>query len=83
MAVKAFNLFSNVDLSPTLPQIKAPTLLIVGSKCTPRRKTHMKEMCDLLPSAKLVELQGFDYGIHFLAPDSVVAEVLSFLREYT
>lgn len=83
MAVAAFKLFSNVDLTPTLKHIKVPTLLIVGSKCTSRRKTHMKEMCDLLPTAKLVELQGFDYGIHFLAPDSVVAEVLSFLQEFT
>ena len=79
IAVAAFKLFSTVDLTPRLPQVKAPTLLIVGSKCSDRRKRHMAEMRDKLPRAKLVELEGYDYGIHFLAPDAVVAEVRKFL----
>ncbi|GAA4343567.1 alpha/beta hydrolase [Pigmentiphaga soli] len=81
MAIAAFRLFSTVDLTPRLPEIKAPTLLIVGSKCTERRLRHMAEMRDLLPTAKLVKLEGYDYGIHFLAPDAVVAEIRTFLEE--
>ena len=82
IAAAAFRLFSTIDLTPRLPEIKAPTLLVVGSKCTERRKRHMGEMRDKLQRAKLVELEGYDYGIHFLAPDAVVAEVRKFLQEY-
>ena len=81
IAVAAFRLFSTVDLTPRLPEVKAPTLLIVGSKCSERRKRHMAEMRDQLQRAKLVQLEGYDYGIHFLAPDAVVAEVRKFLQE--
>ncbi len=81
IAVAAFRLFSTVDLTPRLPEVKAPTLLVVGSKCTDRRKRHMAEMRDKLQRAKLVQLEGYDYGIHFLAPDAVVAEVRKFLQE--
>ena len=81
IAVAAFKLFSTVDLMPRLPEVKASALLIVGSKCTDRRKRHMAEMRDKLQRAKLVQLEGYDYGIHFLAPDAVVAEVRKFLHE--
>lgn len=81
VAVAAFRVFSTVDLTATLPEIKAPTLLILGSKCTPRRRQNMTEMRDLLPRAKLVEVEGYEQGLHFLAPDAMVAEVREFLRE--
>jgi pimeloyl-ACP methyl ester carboxylesterase len=38
-------------------------------------------MHERLPRAKIVELEGFGYGIHYLAPDAVAAEVRGFLRE--
>lgn len=81
IAVAAFKLFSTVDLTPRLREVKAPTLLVVGSKCSDRRKRHMAEMRDKLPRAKLVEIEGYDYGIHFLAPDAVVAEVRKFMTD--
>ncbi|RPI41714.1 MAG: alpha/beta fold hydrolase [Betaproteobacteria bacterium] len=81
VAIAAFRLFSTVDLTPMLPQIKTPTLLILGSKCTPRRKNNMATMQAVLPRAKLVEVEGYEQGLHFLAPDAMVAEVRQFLRE--
>jgi hypothetical protein len=42
----------------------------------------MAEMRDKLQRAKLVQLEGYDYGIHFLSPDAVVAEVREFLRVF-
>lgn len=44
VAIAAFRVFSSVDLTPLLPRIDAPTLLILGSKCTPWRKQNMAEM---------------------------------------
>ncbi|MBI4192531.1 MAG: alpha/beta fold hydrolase [Betaproteobacteria bacterium] len=81
VAVAAFRLFSTVDLTPLLSRIQAPTLLILGSKCTQRRKKNMAEMRDALPHAKLVEIEGYEQGLHFLAPDAMVAEVRRFLQE--
>lgn len=81
IAVAAFKLFSTVDLTPRLPEVNTPALLIVGSKCADRLKQHLAEMRDRLPHAKLVQVDGFDYGIHFLAPDAVVAELRQFLRD--
>lgn len=82
IAVAVFKLFSTVDLMPRLRDVKAPTLLIVGGKCGDRLKRHMAEMRDELQRAKLVQLEGYDYGIHFLSPDAVVAEVREFLRDF-
>ncbi len=82
VAVAAFKLFSTADLRACLPRIAAPTLLVVGSTCTEQRKRHMGEMRDALPHGKLVEIQGFDHGLNFLAPDAVVAEIKRFLAEY-
>lgn len=82
IAVAVFKLFSTVDLTPRLGEVKAPALLIVGSKCSDRLKRHMAEMRDKLQRAKLVQLEGYDYGIHFLSPDAVVAEVREFLRVF-
>lgn len=80
IAVAAFKLFSTVDLTPRLTEIKTPTLLIVGNRCSDRLKQQMTEMRDRLPRARLIELDGYDYGIHFLAPDAVVTELRQFLQ---
>jgi pimeloyl-ACP methyl ester carboxylesterase len=81
-ALAAFRVFSTVDLTPRLPEISAPCLLIVGSKCTPRRRGHIKEMAEKLQHGKYVVLDGYDYGIHFLAPEAVTGEVRKFMKEY-
>ena len=83
VAVAMFELFSTGDLMPRLGEINAPTLLIAGGTCTERRKRHMAEMADKLKRAKIAFIDGYDHGIHFLAPDAVVAEVRKFLQENT
>ncbi len=81
VAVAAFKLFSTVDLMPRLPEVNPPVLLVVGSNCAERLKLHLAEMRERLPHAELVQLDGFDYGIHFLSPDAVVGELRRFLRK--
>ena len=82
IAIAAFKLFSKIDLFPLLRQVQAPVLLICGDKCTESRKKIMTEMRDAIPTARLVHLDGFDYGIHYDAPDKVVAEVRQFLHAF-
>lgn len=79
VAVSAFKIFSNVDLSQRLDAIRAPVIIVAGSKCSERLKDHLTEMCQRLPRARLVLVEGYDYGIHFLAPDAVVREVRRFV----
>jgi pimeloyl-ACP methyl ester carboxylesterase len=79
VAAAVFRLFSRVDLWPQLAGIQAPTLLIVGDNCPAIRKQQLTAMARTLPRGKLVSLEGYDYGIHFLAPDACVSAVREFL----
>ena len=58
------------------------TLNIVGDNCPAIRKQQLAEMAKTLPRGKLVSLEGYDYGIHFLAPDACVEAVRAFLAEH-
>lgn len=82
MAIAAFKFFSGVDLTPRLAEIAAPVLMVIGSGVSSRLKAHAGEMYSRLRRAKVVEVEGYDYGIHLLAPDAVVAELRKFLREF-
>lgn len=79
VAADMFRFFSRVDLVPRLHEVTAPVLMIVGGLCGDRLKTHLAEIRELLPNATVVELPGYDYGLHFLVPELVVAEVRGFL----
>jgi 3-oxoadipate enol-lactonase len=79
VAIAVFRLFSTVDLWPRLAEIKAPTLLIVGNTCPDGRRDQMTEMARTMQDAEIMYLDGFDYGIHFLAPQACVAAVRAFL----
>jgi len=79
VAAAVFRLFSTVDLWPQLAGIQAPALLIVGDNCPSIRKQQLAEMARTLPRGKLVSLEGYDYGIHFLAPEQCVSSVREFL----
>lgn len=81
VAAAVFRLFSTVDLRPRLAELKASTLLIVGDKCPDIRKRQLAEMAKTLPKGKLVNLDGYDYGVHFLAPEQCVSAVRQFLAE--
>jgi pimeloyl-ACP methyl ester carboxylesterase len=80
-AIAAFKFFSGVDLTPRLGEITAPVLMIVGKLCAPRLKQHAAMMRDTLPRAEIVEIEGYDYGVHCLAPEAVTAAVQTFLAQ--
>lgn len=81
LAISAFQQFSKIDLWPRIAEIKAPILLILGDDCPENRRMQLAEMSRRLPRGKLVRLEGYDFGIHFLAPERCVAAVRQFLRE--
>lgn len=79
VAADMFRFFSRADLTPRLRDIVAPVLMIVGSRCSERLKRHLQEMQAQLKNGKVVEIEGYDYGLHFLVPEKVVAEVRAFI----
>jgi len=81
VAAAVFRCFSTADLWPRLREIQAPTLLIAGNNMPETRKRQLAEMAKTLPRGKLVNLEGVDYGIHFLAPELCVKAVREFLAE--
>ena len=81
LAISAFRCFTKVDLWPRIAEIQAPTLLILGEDCPENRRMQLAEMSRLLPRGKLVRLEGYDFGIHFLAPERCVAAIRQFLEE--
>ena len=81
VAIDAFRFFANVDLWPRLGEIKAPTLLILGDNCPENRRTQLLEMSQQLPTVKLARLNGYDFGIHVLAPELCVGAINEFFRE--
>lgn len=83
VAISAFRRFTSVDMWPRLSEIAAPTLLILGDNCPEHRRKQLIDMSRLLPRGKLTVLKGYDFGIHYLAPEACVAAVREFLAEQT
>ena len=81
VAVSAFRRFSQIDLWPRLAEITAPTLLILGDNCPENRRMQLDEMSRILPRGKLVRLEGYDFGIHYLAAERCVAAIREFHAE--
>ena len=81
VAVSAFRRFSQIDLWPRLAEITAPTLLILGDNCPENRRKQLDEMSRILPEGKLVRLEGYDFGIHYLAAARCVEAIRAFHAE--
>ena len=81
VAAAAFRDFSTADMMPVLHEINTPTLMFLGSKCTPRRHAHMAEMQRIMPACRLVHIHGWEQGLHLLHPEGVIGHVHDFLRD--
>lgn len=81
VAAAAFRDFSTADMMPALAHIKTPTLLFLGSKCTPRRHAHMETMQRLMQACRLVNIDGWEQGLHLIQPELIIGHVRDFLRD--
>ena len=64
---------SNQDLSPILPQIKTPSLVLVGQNSTMNTSDRAQGMAQLLPNSTLAEISGGTGYIQHSAPEQCVA----------
>jgi pimeloyl-ACP methyl ester carboxylesterase len=64
---------STVDLTPILPQITAPALVLVGEQSSMNTPDRTRTMAELLPRGRLVEVPGASGYVQHSAPDQCVA----------
>ena len=81
-ALGLFKVVSGIDVTPDLPRIKCPVLVITtDSKRRPVAKT--REWQSLLPNSELVALPGDAYHPAASAPDTCARATLEFLNRTT
>jgi pimeloyl-ACP methyl ester carboxylesterase len=71
------------DLQSTLPRLKAPTLLIWGSKDPIMEEPVRKTLSDALPAAKLKIFDGLGHNPFWEDPAGVAAAINAFLEAKT
>jgi pimeloyl-ACP methyl ester carboxylesterase len=80
VAAAIMRIVEDADLSETLPNIKAPTLIMVGDRAPGRPLAAQSEMQRRIPNARLMVFPGVGAGIHLLMPERCVQAVLGFLE---
>ena len=81
IAVEQGKLFGEGDLWPRLPEIKAPTLILSGTKSHVAPEADVKAMQQRIPHAKLHAFEGYGQGVNLTIPDRCIDEVLKFVAD--
>jgi pimeloyl-ACP methyl ester carboxylesterase len=71
---------STVDLTPILPQISAPALVLVGEGSTMNTSDRTRSLAELLPKGRLVEVPGASGYVQHSAPAQCVAIWRDFVK---
>ncbi|HMK85167.1 MAG TPA: alpha/beta hydrolase [Steroidobacteraceae bacterium] len=71
------------DLQSTLPRLKAPALLIWGSKDPIMEEPMRRSLRDALPAAQVKVFEGLGHNPFWEDPERVAASINSFLRANT
>jgi pimeloyl-ACP methyl ester carboxylesterase len=74
---------ARIDLSPLLPEIKVPTLMIDGGSDLLASGDAVKRWQKLIPDSELVVLPGNLYHVAASKPDECVSALLHFLKRNT
>jgi 3-oxoadipate enol-lactonase/4-carboxymuconolactone decarboxylase len=64
---------STVDLTPILPQITTPALIMVGERSSMNSPDRTRSLAELLPKGTLVEVPGASGYVQHSAPAQCVA----------
>ncbi len=71
------------DITPMLPQIKAPTLLLSPGKSVVTNMEQQNMMRETIPNCEQVVFEGAAHGISFDAPERCAQEALKFIRQHS
>jgi len=79
VAKSLIRIFARADVSPLLPKIKIPTLVLASSKRTSDWLSHLRVMKEHLPHAHFEVFDDVGPGLHLVIPDRCTSAVLKFL----
>jgi 3-oxoadipate enol-lactonase len=79
VVVETLTYLSTQDLTPILPQIQTPTLVLVGQNSSMNTADRAQSMASLLPKGRLVEIPGGTGYIQHSAPEQCVAAWREFM----
>ena len=69
--------FEGVDVSPLLPGIKAPVLLLSGDN-SPIASAQQKALAETLPNGRVELFAGYGHGVNLLRPERCSRAALEF-----
>ena len=71
--------FESVDVSPLLPSITAPVLLLSGDN-SPISSAQQKALAETLPNGRVELFAGYGHGVNVLQPERCSRTALEFWR---
>jgi pimeloyl-ACP methyl ester carboxylesterase len=74
---------SSIDLTPVLPHVTTPALVMVGELSAMNTPEHAQRLVDLLPNGTLVEVPGASGYVQHSAPAQCVALWRDFIKAFT
>ena len=80
VVLETLQYLATVDLTPILPEITTPALVMVGELSSTNTPDRAHGMAELLPRGKLVEVPGASGYVQHSAPDQCVAIWRSFVN---
>lgn len=79
MFARACQVLARLDLSGEVPEIRNPTLVVVGSLDAATPPVMARAIAGAIPGARFLELDGLGHAPHVQAPERFVAALTEFL----
>jgi pimeloyl-ACP methyl ester carboxylesterase len=79
VAAAIHDCFESVDVSPLLPSITAPVLLLNGDN-SPIASAQQKALAETLPNGRVELFAGYGHGVNLLQPERCSRAALEFWR---
>ena len=79
VAAAMHDCFERVDVSPLLPSITAPVLLLSGDN-SPIASAQQKALAETLPNGRVELFAGYGHGVNLLQPERCSRAALEFWR---
>ena len=79
VAAAMHDCFESVDVSPLLPSITVPVLLLSGDN-SPIASAQQKALAETLPNGRVELFAGYGHGVNVLQPERCSRAALEFWR---
>jgi pimeloyl-ACP methyl ester carboxylesterase len=80
-AAQLMGALEHLDLTPLLPRIQCPALIIGGDSDVTFPIEHSRALAQAIPGARMIVMARGSHGVALERPSEVVALVVDFLRE--